>query len=69
MRPVLFTFDIFGTVVDWRRGLEQDLAREGRGLGPGDIERVMDAQARDEQLASATVLDLVELSRLARGAG
>lgn len=49
MNPVLFTFDIFGTVVDWRRGLEQDLARLGRTLSPGDFERVVDAQGRDEQ--------------------
>lgn len=49
MKPVLFTFDIFGTVVDWRRGLEQDLARLGRSLPAGDFDRVMDAQGRDEQ--------------------
>jgi 2-haloacid dehalogenase len=49
MKPRLFSFDIFGTVVDWRRGLEADLARLGRVLGPEDFDRVVDAQGRDEQ--------------------
>lgn len=49
MKPALFTFDIFGTVIDWRCGLEQELACAGRTLSPGDFERVMDAQGRDEQ--------------------
>jgi len=33
VRPALFTFDIFGTVVDWRRGLALDLAAAGHELG------------------------------------
>jgi 2-haloacid dehalogenase len=49
MKPALFTFDIFGTVVDWRYGLEQSLARRGRSLSVADFDRVMDAQGRDEQ--------------------
>jgi hypothetical protein len=49
MKPRLFSFDIFGTVVDWRRGLEADLTRLGRALAPGDFDRIVDAQGRDEQ--------------------
>jgi len=33
-RPVLLTFDIFGTVIDWRRGLTQALA--AIGVSPTD---------------------------------
>jgi len=49
MKPRLFSFDIFGTVVDWRQGLEADLARIGRALGPDDFDRIVDFQGRDEQ--------------------
>lgn len=49
MKPSLFTFDIFGTVVDWQRGLERSLARRGRSLSVTDFDRVMDTQGRDEQ--------------------
>lgn len=51
MRPVLFTFDIFGTVLDWRRGLIEACAREGASLAEADFERVVDAQGEDEQRA------------------
>jgi len=45
MRPALFTFDIFGTIVDWRAGLEGAL---GRPRAPGEFDRVIYAQALDE---------------------
>jgi len=48
-RPALFTFDIFGTVVDWQRGLALDLAAAGCELTEADFERVVDAQGKDEQ--------------------
>jgi 2-haloacid dehalogenase len=47
--PALFTFDVFGTVVDWRVGLRADLGRLGVSLDDEDFERVIDAQAADEQ--------------------
>jgi 2-haloacid dehalogenase len=50
MRPALLTFDIFGTVVDWRRGLRADLERAGRQLSDADFERIVDAQGQDEQV-------------------
>ncbi|HEX5759195.1 MAG TPA: HAD-IA family hydrolase [Thermoanaerobaculia bacterium] len=47
--PALLTFDIFGTVVDWRRGLEAALRAEGIAPAPGDFDRTIDLQAALEQ--------------------
>lgn len=49
MRPRLLTFDIFGTVLDWRRGLRESLRRHGSELRDEDFDRVIDAQASIEQ--------------------
>ncbi len=46
--PALLTFDIFGTVVDWRLGLAQDLARHGLVLDDAGFERILAAQEHDE---------------------
>ncbi len=48
MRPALLTFDIFGTVLDWRRGLRESLRRHGAGLSDADFEHVIDVQAELE---------------------
>jgi 2-haloalkanoic acid dehalogenase type II len=48
MRPNILTFDIFGTVIDWRRGLKEALRRHGAGLDDQDFDRVIDLQARLE---------------------
>src|SRR5690349_11781695 len=48
MRPHLLTFDVFGTVLDWRSGLERDCAAAGRPLAPGDLDRIIDRQAELE---------------------
>jgi len=45
MRPQLITFDIFGTVLDWRRGLAGALERLGVALDGAAFDRVIDAQA------------------------
>ncbi len=50
-RPALLTFDIFGTVVDWRRGLEESLRAAGYSVAPGDFDRVVDLQAGLEAAA------------------
>jgi 2-haloacid dehalogenase len=47
--PRLFTFDIFGTVLDWRAGLERDCAAAGRPLAPGEFDRIIDRQGALEQ--------------------
>jgi len=81
-RPVLFTFDIFGTVVDFRRGLALDLAAAGHELADVDFERVVDAQGTDEQagyrpyreitarsLVAELGLDLNQAERIGTGLG
>jgi 2-haloalkanoic acid dehalogenase type II len=45
MIPELLTFDIFGTVLDWRQGLLLSLRRHGIELLPRDFDRVIDIQA------------------------
>lgn len=47
-RPTLFTFDIFGTVVDWRTGLRRDLAQYGFELSDADFDAVIDSQGAAE---------------------
>jgi len=47
--PRLITFDVFGTIVDWRTGLEQACKAEGRTLNPGEFDRIIDAQSTLEQ--------------------
>ncbi len=49
MRPRLLTFDVFGTVVDWRRGLSDALARAGRPLAEREFDAVVDRQGTLEQ--------------------
>lgn len=48
MRPSLLTFDIFGTVLDWRTGLRDAAAKAGASLDDETFGRVVDAQARLE---------------------
>jgi 2-haloalkanoic acid dehalogenase type II len=53
-RPALLTFDVFGTILDWREGLRAALALRGVTLGAGDLDRVIDAQGALEQVAPWT---------------
>jgi FMN phosphatase YigB (HAD superfamily) len=50
MAPQLITFDIFGTVLDWRRGLTANLAARGCAISTTDFDRVIDRQGALEQL-------------------
>ena len=57
--PALMTFDIFGTVLDWRTGLGNACRSAGRPLQDGEFDRIVDAQAALEQgayLDYATIL-------------
>jgi 2-haloalkanoic acid dehalogenase type II len=65
VRPLLFTFDIFGTVVDWRRGLRGALARHGVGLSDDQFDRVIDAQAGEESGPFRTYASIVAQSLVA----
>ena len=47
--PTLITCDIFGTVLDWRTGLEEACRTAGRPLHGADFDRVVDAQAELER--------------------
>jgi 2-haloalkanoic acid dehalogenase type II len=49
VRPTLFTFDVFGTVIDWQRGLRESVAALDHQLTDDEFSRVIDVQARDEQ--------------------
>ncbi|HYD43344.1 MAG TPA: hypothetical protein VEB43_21095 [Anaeromyxobacter sp.] len=47
--PALLTFDVFGTVLDWRSGLQHSLAVRGIALGADDFDRIVDRQGALEQ--------------------
>jgi len=47
-RPSLLTFDIFGTVLDWRRGLVDAAAAHGVDIDDRRFQAVIDHQARAE---------------------
>jgi 2-haloacid dehalogenase len=68
MTPELLTFDIFGTVVDWRRGLREALAPYGHDLQPADFDRVVDLQAELERGPFRTYREITAES-LARALG
>lgn len=46
--PTLITFDIFGTVVDWRTGLRRDLGQFGVELTDRHFDAVIDDQGTEE---------------------
>jgi 2-haloalkanoic acid dehalogenase type II len=47
--PTLFTFDIFGTVIDWWTGLRQAAARYGKNADRRLFEQLIDFQGKQEQ--------------------
>ena len=58
--PELITFDIFGTVLDWRTGLEASCNAAGRPLRAGEFDRIVDVQGELEQ---GDFLDYAEITR------
>jgi 2-haloacid dehalogenase len=56
---VIFTFDVFGTVVDWRRGLREAL---GGRLTDAEFERVIDRQGQLEQERFRSYAEIVAQS-------
>jgi 2-haloacid dehalogenase len=48
-RPELMTFDVFGTIIDWRTGLEASCKSAGRPLHDGEFDRIVYVQAELEQ--------------------
>jgi len=61
-RPELLTFDIFGTVLDWRRGLREALREHGAGLSDSDFDRVIDLQAELEAGRFRSYASIVSIS-------
>jgi len=61
-RPRLITFDLFGTVVDWRTGLRAAVEEHGGTLDDEAFEAVIDAQAVDEQLGFRPYVEITERS-------
>lgn len=73
LKPTLFTFDVFGTLIDWRSGLLRDVAKLGRQAEEVDFDRLIDLQADLEQerfrsYREITTLSLVALCGLDRKA-
>jgi len=64
-RPALISFDIFGTVVDWRSGLAADLARAGVAMDDALFDAIVDAQGVDEQAAFRPYAEIVARSLVA----
>ena len=62
MKPRLFTFDIFGTVIDWQTGLKNSLKEIGIQLTPELFDRVIDLQAHDEQRGYKTYREITTAS-------
>lgn len=48
-RPRLVTFDVFGTILDWRRGTLDAVSRGGGVLSEGRFDELVDVQGRLEQ--------------------
>jgi 2-haloacid dehalogenase len=67
-KPLLITFDIFGTVLDWRSGLEADCAAAGRPLAPGEFDRIVDLQGKLEHGAFLLYAEITRRS-LVQGLG
>jgi 2-haloacid dehalogenase len=49
VKPRLITFDVFGTIVDWRTGLFADLKALGVDIAPMLFDRIIDVQGALEQ--------------------
>lgn len=49
MKARLCTFDVFGTLVDWRRGLAEDLAGQGIALTENRFDRLLEEQEGAER--------------------
>ena len=57
--PSLMTFDIFGTVIDWRRGLTEAAQAHGVDVGEREFQAVIDFQAAAESRAFRPYTDIL----------
>ncbi len=71
VRPKLLSFDVFGTLVDWRTGLLDALKQYGVSVGEQDFDRIIGYQAELERgpfrtYTEVTVESLVRVAKLDR---
>lgn len=74
MKPRLLTFDIFGTVVDWKTGLSRAIGRE---LSKAEFDRIVDAQGEAEkgpyrpyaEIVAASLSGCADAERIGRDVG
>lgn len=66
VKPELLTFDVFGTLIDWRRGLGEDLARLGLDLSDERFEHVLADQEHAEDGPFQTYAEIVTWSLVRR---
>ena len=57
--PKLLTFDVFGTVLDWRRGLVEAVRAMGVSMDDTRFQAVIDFQAREEALAYRSYAEIL----------
>jgi 2-haloacid dehalogenase len=62
MKPQLITFDVFGTIVDWRSGLRADLEKAGAGCSDALFDQIIAAQAKAEKRAFRTYREITAVS-------
>ncbi|HEX4924486.1 MAG TPA: HAD family hydrolase [Bdellovibrionales bacterium] len=62
MKPKVLTFDIFGTVLNWREGLRRELASYGIELTPELFDEIVDIQGADEKLGFKTYSEITARS-------
>ncbi len=67
--PTLLTFDVFGTVLDWRRGTIEAVRRRGGELSLERFDEVVDLQGRLEQAAPGRRYHEIVAESLVRVAG
>ena len=71
MLPACITFDVFGTIIDWRGGLQADLAKAGCICSDELFEKIISSQAASEagpfrSYREITAASLVEVAGLDR---
>jgi 2-haloalkanoic acid dehalogenase type II len=62
MKPALITFDVFGTIIDWRSGLLADLEKAGVPCSDALFDQIIAAQAKAEQRQFRTYREITSAS-------
>jgi hypothetical protein len=60
--PSLITFDVFGTIVDWRIGMQADLAAAGHSCSNAVFDHIIAAQATTESGSFRTYREITAAS-------